>query len=224
MLARHDLVWLSAAGWEHAAARAPASARDAVLRWARAGWPAVATRPRHDLAPGRVALGLALPPRLEDGAKPRIAIEADARDIGDTRAALPLAQALRSVPAAWRQPLTTLLDDARQAGVAPRVYGSVAFQALTGQAYLSPTSDIDLLLQPRTHEQYHGILAVLARHAQALPLDGEIVFPQGQAVAWKVLLLDATPGARVLAKSMHAVALVSVDSLLASLDTEPCTA
>jgi phosphoribosyl-dephospho-CoA transferase len=223
MLARHDLVWLSPAGWEHAAALAHAGEREAITDWGRAGWPAVATRPPHELRPGHVALGLALPPRARDGAKPRIAIQAATSAIADTRPAIELAPVLRTVPREWRQPLAALLDDAGEAGVELRVYGSVAFQALTGQRYLSATSDIDLLLQPGTHAQYHSALALLARHARALPLDGEIVFPDGRAVAWKELLRVSDPQARVLAKSMHAVALVGVGSLLASLDTEPCT-
>ena len=104
-----------------------------------------------------------------------------------------------------------------------RVYGSVAFQALTGQAYLTAASDIDLLLAPRTLEQYRCALALLARHARALPLDGEILFPQGRAVAWKELLRVPDATAQVLAKSMHAVSLVTVASLLANLSTDTCT-
>lgn len=231
MLARHDLVWLSPAGWEHAAALAPAlahpGARDAVLRWGRARWPAVATRVPPDLPPGLangdVALGLALPPAASDGAKARLAFVARTVDIAASRAALPLARAIRTVPDTWRPALSVLLDDAVGAGLGLRVYGSVAFQALTGQAYLTAASDIDLLLAPRTIGQYRCALALLAGHARALPLDGEIVFPRGQAVAWKELLRAAGARAPVLAKSLHAVSLVTVDSLLASLSTETCT-
>lgn len=227
MLARHELVWLSPAGWEHAAALAPPGARDAILRWGRARWPAVATRvppalvPK--LAPGDVALGLALPPTAGDGAKPRIAFVARTADIAASRAALPLARAIRTVPDAWRPALSVLLDEAGSAGLDLRVYGSVAFQALTGQPCLTAASDIDLLLAPRTIGQYRCALALLARHTRSLPLDGEIVFPSGQAVAWKELL--RVPGAKapVLAKSVHAVALVTLDSLLESLSTDTCT-
>jgi phosphoribosyl-dephospho-CoA transferase len=129
---------------------------------------------------------------------------------------------LPAVPDRWRPPLSALIADARRAGLDLRVYGSVAFQALTGQAYLTAASDIDLLLAPRTVEQYRYALALLARHAHALPLDGEIVFPQGPAVAWKELLRVRGPGARVLAKSTDAVSLRSVESLVASLEPDLC--
>lgn len=220
---RHDLVWLSPSGWERAAEFAPAGARAAVRRWGRAGWPAVATRAPHDLAPGHLPLGLALPPRAEDGARPRIALSARRCDSAAIEPALSLAQALPVMPTAWRRPLLVLIEDARRAGLDLRVYGSVAWQTLTGQGYLRPSSDIDLLLQPRTREQYRGALSLLARHAGAAPLDGEIVFPQDRAVAWKELLLVAGTGERVLSKSMHGIALVTMDSLLASFTPDPCT-
>ncbi|MDB5749212.1 MAG: mdcG [Massilia sp.] len=225
-LARHDLVWLSPAGWEHAAALAHPGVRDAVLRWGQARWPAVATRISPALAPGppvHLPLGLSLPPRARDGAKARIALVARAGDIARSRAPLPFAQAIGAVPDAWRLHSGMLLDDAGRAGLDLRVYGSVALQALTGQAYLTPASDIDLLLAPRSIGQYRCALALLARHARALPLDGEILFPGGQAVAWKELLRAPDAKARVLAKSMHVVSLVTVDSLLASLSTDTCT-
>lgn len=226
-LARHNLVWLSQAGWKHAAAMAPPGARDArdaIMRWGRARWPAVATRVPPGLAPGDVALGLALPPSTSGSAKPRIAFIARMADIAETCPALPLAQALPAVPEAWRGPLTALLDDAGSANLDPRVYGSVAFEAVTGQGYLTHASDIDLLLAPRTQPAYRCALGLLERHARLLPLDGEIVFPQGWAVAWKELLRAPGATARVLAKSLHGVELMTVGSLLAALSTDTCTA
>ncbi|MFC5460965.1 malonate decarboxylase holo-[acyl-carrier-protein] synthase [Massilia niabensis] len=229
-LARHNLVWLSQAGWERAAALAAPGARDAgdaraaIMRWGRARWPAVATRVPPGLAPGDVPLGLALPPSASDGAKPRIAFIAHMADIADTCPALPLAQALPAVPEAWRGPLTALLDEAGNARLDVRVYGSVALQALTGQGYLTAASDIDLLLAPRTLEAYRCALGLLARHALLLPLDGEIVFPQGWTVAWKELLHLPGATARVLAKSLRGAELVTVGSLLAALRTDRCTA
>lgn len=215
-LVRHDLAWLRPRGWERACAAAPAAARAAIADWAGHDWPAVVTRRPAGLAPGQVALALALPPR-PDGCKPRIALAADAADIDRTAPALPLADAIAAAPSCRRPALVSLDEEARAGGLLLRVYGSLAFQALTGQACLSAASDIDLLLHPATPARYREALALLARHARALPLDGELVFANAQAVAWKELLPRPDRHARVLAKSLHGVALVTVGSLLATL-------
>jgi phosphoribosyl-dephospho-CoA transferase len=225
MFSRHDLVWLTARGWERACAEAPAAAREAIAAWGRAGWPAVVTRPPAALAPGRVALGIALPPHAADGSKPRIALGAALDEVERSTPPLALRDAIATAPRGWQAALSTLAGKAASAGLDLRVYGSLAFQTLTGQAYVRAGSDIDLLLHPASAKDYRHALALLTRHARGLPMDGEIVFGKGQAVAWKELAMAADGRARVLAKSLHGIALVSVDSLLASLDeAQPCTA
>jgi phosphoribosyl-dephospho-CoA transferase len=225
MFSRHDLAWLTPRGWERACAGAPAGACEAIASWGRAGWPAVVTRAHADPGPGRVALGIALPPRPADGSKPRIALSSAVGDIGRTCPALALADAIEAAPSGWQKALAALDEEAADAGLDLRVYGSLAFQALTGQAYVTATSDIDLLLHPAAAPDYRHALALLARHARILPLDGEIVCGGGQAVAWKELAAAQHGQARVLAKSLQGIALVTVDSLLASLDEDvPCSA
>jgi len=225
MFSRHDLAWLTPRGWEHALAGAPLGARDAIAAWGRAGWPAVVTRAHAGLGPAQVALGIALPPQPADGSKPRIALTCGFKEIDRTGPALALADAIGAAPSGWRTALKALDEQAADAGCALRVYGSLAFQASTGQAYVSATSDIDLLLHPASAHNYRLALALLARHARVLPLDGEIVFGAGQAVAWKELAAAPHGQARVLAKSLRGIALVTVDSLLASLGEDmPCSA
>ncbi|MGJ9416723.1 malonate decarboxylase holo-[acyl-carrier-protein] synthase [Massilia sp. CMS3.1] len=223
MFSRHELVWLSARGWERACAAAPPASRAAIACWGAAGWPAVVTRRPASLEAGQVALGIALPPR-PDGSKPRIGVHADAADIVRTHAPMRLGHAIPTAPGPWRTALASLDDEAGRAGLALRVYGSLAFQALTGQPYVSATSDIDLLLHPATPAEYQRALALLARHTQALPLDGELAFAGGYAVAWKELAACPHGQARVLAKSLHGVSLVTIDALLAaSSEDAPCT-
>ena len=225
MFSRHELAWLTPRGWERASAGAPASAREAMANWGRAGWPAVVTRAHADLGPEQVALGIALPPRPADGSKPRIALGSAVGDVERTGPALALADAVGAAPAGWQTALKALDKEGADAGLDLRVYGSLAFQALTGQAYVTARSDIDLLLHPATALDYRHALALLARHARVLPLDGEIIFGGGRAVAWKELASAQHGQARVLAKSLHGIALVTVDSLLASLGEElPCSA
>ena len=224
MLSRHDLAWLTPRGWERASRHAEAGARRDIAGWGRAGWPAVVTRAHADLGPGQVALGIALPPLASDGSKPRIALSCAAGDFDRTGPALALADAIDAAPSGWRKALAVLDEEAADAGLDLRVYGSLAFQSLTGQAYVTATSDIDLLLHPATALGYRQALALLARHACVLPLDGEIVFGGGDAVAWKELAGAQCGQARVLAKSLQGIALVRVDSLLAGLGELPCSA
>ena len=218
MFARHDLVWLTSRGWQRTRATAPAATLERLDTWRDAGWPAVVRRAEVDLAPGEVAIGFALPPGAEG--KVRIGCRVELADIGRRTRALPLVGALDVAPAPWREALATLERQAAAAGLGLAVYGSLALQALTGQSYLTATSDIDLLLRPLNRAQLMTGLDLLARYAALLPLDGVVVFPDGRAVAWKELrgAFDRAPGTRVLAKSLQRVGLVPPDELLATLE------
>jgi len=222
MFARHDLVWLTERGWQRVHAGAPLDAIGALERWRDGGWPAVVRRAEADQPPNEVAVGFALPPRPDDGTKLRVACRVELADIGRRTRALPLVGALDAVPDAWREGLAALERQAADAGLGLAVYGSVALQALTGQPYLTPTSDIDLLLRPLGRAQLGAGLDLLAAHAGALPLDGEVVFPDGRAVAWKELraALAGVPGARVLAKGLERVALVAPQELMATFEEQ----
>lgn len=219
MYARHSLAWLSAQGWRDAIAAAAPEHAGALRQWQRAGHPCIVRR--RDAAAGVdvVCLGVALPPAA-DGRKPRIALRVNGADVARSRTPLPLAAVLDmpALPAAWRAPLAALLDDARDAGIELRVYGSAALQALTGLAYLRAGSDIDVLFQPAGTAQLRDGVALLARHTARLPLDGEIVFPSAQAVAWKEWHAAGASQARVLAKLADGVRLATRDELCAALE------
>jgi phosphoribosyl-dephospho-CoA transferase len=96
-------------------------------------------------------------------------------------------------------------------------------QTLTGDRYLGAGSDVDLLLRPANAAQLDAGLALVARHAQNLPLDGEIEFPSGHAVSWKEWLgTDAQAqrsADRVLAKHLVTVALLRRDELRGQFGT-----
>jgi phosphoribosyl-dephospho-CoA transferase len=223
MFARHDLVWLTQRGWQHALATAPANCAAAINSWREAAWPAVVRRADVGLPPGQLSIGIALPPD-KHGAKTRIACRVPADQVRQHLPPLPLAQAIAAAPGPWRPLLAALERQAAAHGLALRVYGSVALQALTGQAYLTATSDIDLLLHPVTLAQWRSGLDLLNSHARRLPLDGEIVFQGAQAVAWKELsgALGGAAGARVLVKHMRGVSLVALDDLLATMKDDVC--
>ncbi len=222
MFARHDLVWLTHRGWERVRAGAPHDARAALDAWRDAGWPAVVRRAETELAASEVAIGFAMPPRAADGGKLRVACRVELSDVKRRTRALPLVGALDAVPETWREGLARLEQEAAGAGLGLAVYGSVALEALTGQHYLRPESDIDLLLRPISRAQLMAGLELLAVHAESLPLDGEVVFPDGRAVSWKELraAFGSAPGTRVLAKALERVMLVKPEELIATLEDE----
>jgi phosphoribosyl-dephospho-CoA transferase len=242
---RHDLVWLSRDGWAAVQAQAgptdhaPASDFGAVARWRANDWPLVLRRRPPELADTQMALGLPLPP-APDGSKRRFACVVDTRMAARWQAPLTLAEAAHAAPARWQAGLQALLADCTRTAAAlprrpfaagdgavplcPRVFGSLAMQALTGLSYLRAESDLDLLLAPESRAELAAALALLQRHAASLPLDGEIVFPGGVAVAWREYATAAASslvGARVLVKDENGVHLATRESLEASLGP-PC--
>jgi phosphoribosyl-dephospho-CoA transferase len=211
MFSRHELVWLTAQGWDAALERALPAQHAAIEQWRREDWPTVVRRADIGLAAGQVSLGIPLPP-TPDGVKGRIALNASVIDIARRSPALALADAARVAPEHWWPALDVLA-----ASLPLRAYGSLAMQAVTGQTYLTPSSDIDLLFFPAGADALHAGLALLEHHAATLPLDGEIVFPSGAAVAWKEWLVAGRNQARVLVKDAGAVRLAPMAELMASL-------
>jgi phosphoribosyl-dephospho-CoA transferase len=213
---RHMLVWLNQAGWRAAGAAQPQH-KTALLQWAAQDLPVVVRRMDANLGDDVVCLGLPLPPDA-DGRKVRIALSARLDDVEKVSRAVVLRSSLRAA-GPWRERLSALCDEAEALDL--RVFGSLAMQALTGLTYVSPASDVDLLFQPTCRQQLDDGVALLARHAQHLPLDGEIVFPDGGAVSWKEWRMAMTHPAKVLVKEMHTVRLADTASLLATLAPQP---
>lgn len=214
-LERHTLVWLSEQGWQAVLRAAQPQHRAALTLWQGQDWPAVVRRFDIDAPPDDVCLGLPLPPDEDTGEKVRISLRAQTVDISRTSPAVELRAALRSA-GPWREALTAL--ERETAHLHLRIYGSMAMQSLTGLLYLTPSSDIDILFHPRSREELHDGVALLSRHATHVPLDGEIVFPGGQAVSWKEWRMAMDNPARVIVKELHAVRLVDTASLLATLE------
>ena len=210
MLNRHDLAWLTDAGWDAAMAGAHPTHREVFEQWRDAGWPAVVRRDDAAAKGKAVSLGIALPPQA-DGVKPRIALLADPDHIANSSRPLALEQAITEAPVAWLPGLERFRDASR--GLSMRVYGSLALQAITGLAYLRATSDIDLLFAPRTMAELAAGLDLLRSHGDKLPLDGELLFPSGAAVAWREWLQAGAGAGRVLVKERSAARLVPAADL-----------
>ncbi|MGU7775574.1 malonate decarboxylase holo-[acyl-carrier-protein] synthase [Burkholderia sp. MR1-5-21] len=184
-LRRHTLVTLTAAGWAALFARDPALAADApVRRWAECGWPLVVRR----ALPGEtgVPLGMPLPP---SAGKRRIALSVDAGALASVGAPPAFAAVLDAAPAAWRQPLRELDALGARCGVAGRVFGSLAWQALTGERYLTDSSDLDVVFAlpdpARAATLLDGLAAIDAR--APMRVDGELLRDDGAGVNWREL-------------------------------------
>ncbi|SMF24223.1 phosphoribosyl-dephospho-CoA transferase [Azospirillum oryzae] len=169
-------------------------------------------RGRPEDGAGELRLGLATPD------KRRIGLHVAAEAVADRLDPLPLAEAVESAPQAWRAMLAELVRRAQALGVRPAVYGSLAWQQRTGLAYVRPDSDIDLLFAPRDRRQLDGLLDLLAAMGEGSPrLDGEILLPDGAAVAWREL---AGRPDRLLVKGPAEVSLRDLPSVLALFDRE----
>jgi phosphoribosyl-dephospho-CoA transferase len=98
-------------------------------------------------------------------------------------------------------------------GAVPRVYGGYGWQVLSGEAYVHPGSDLDLLIEVADIGAARAALPLLQQARLPCRLDGEFVFPDGDAVAWRELASAARGTAdRVLVKSRSGARLVGFDA------------
>ncbi len=220
MFYRHNRVWLNASGWQRACAAANKENLSELERWAANDWPLTVRRSESMLPADSLGLGLALPPDVQTSLKTRIPLTVNLNEITQHEPPLLLTAVASVMPPAWKDACTDLTHDLIGAQLELRVYGSLALQAITGLPYLTATSDIDVLLYPRTHAQLRQGLHLLHIYAQRLPLDGEIVFPSGCAVAWKEWVEAVRGSHKVMVKSMANLNLMNVDALLSELEEQ----
>jgi phosphoribosyl-dephospho-CoA transferase len=220
VLQRHTRVWPSAGGYASLASQCrDSTARAALELWSARGWPLVVRRADDDdLRSGdTIAVGLALPPSL---GKQRLKFQLIRDDVAMHAAPLTLDDVIGSVPdPRFQRTLMPLVRAAAREHRALRLFGSAAWQAQTGLDYMHVDSDLDLLAEPSTRQGLDSAIAFLARAERdiAMRLDGEIVFPGGDAVAWREWR-EAKDANRVIAKNVAGVALVSRNDLLKRFD------
>lgn len=207
-LPRHDFVRLRA-DWACSLLSPLAGPERALIAdWTAAGRPLVVARRQPDDASGTLRLGLALPD------KRRIGVHLGCDAIAG-RAPPPLL-ADAPLPASWRSALTALAAAAVAVGSPARIYGSLAWQTLTGLDYVRPDrSDVDLLFAPGDAPSLARLAALLRPLADGHHprLDGEIVLPGGLAVAWREWL----GGGSILVKAPGAVFLADAAALTARM-------
>jgi phosphoribosyl-dephospho-CoA transferase len=190
---RHDWVWVG---------------REALLpdlaevrrHWA-AGHPFILGRDAPSTGKDCLRLGLALPGRR------RLGFDLEASEVTRRSAPWSLGEVLPCLPPSWLPGLRSLASAFEAIEIKAGVYGSAAWQALTGLAYLREDSDLDLLLEPGSAPRWRLVLELLqAREGVPPRLDGEVLLPGGGAVAWREAASDSPT---LLVKSLTDVALVA---------------
>jgi len=220
VLCRHQLVRLNQAGWAAVHANVwDDTARDCLAHWSAQHLPLVVTRQRAGLTDEQIALGLPAPLQWQ---RRRLALHVA---LGGVRYfdEFPGAAAVTSLlPAAARNAWLNLLTALAAVGAAPRVYGSFGWQRITGLPYLHAGSDLDLRVSVSDAAMADAVAAAMHAPAFATPrLDGEIVFPDGSAVAWREWRAWRERRVdRILVKRLRAVAMETDDVWLG--EQQPC--
>lgn len=219
--ARHDLVWLQAGAAIKVRPLPCAGTIDAeaqLAEWIDAGRPLVFARQPSELPPGRLLLGLPLPP---SAGKHRIACEVPTALVERRAPPPPLAAIAALLPDTWQSALQALGRDAAITATGPRAFGSAAMQAVTGMQCLTEQSDLDLLLTPPDRDAALRALDALARIdclGDGPRLDGEMLDATGRAANWRELLGNAP---QVLFKHVDRIGLIAREDFLAACGGSP---
>ena len=208
---RHARVWLDPETWRsRLLAEVDEASLTALDDWIVRGRSLVARR--RDSGSEACFVGVVLPPRH---GQRRVPLVVDPRAVVRVAPPLLLGDAVDAAPADWRVALADLVQRGRDAGTAFRVYGSLAWQAVSGETYVGPMSDVDLLWQARDVDHVRRVLRLLttweAEHG--LRADGELSLANGDGVAWRELTGSAR---RVLVKHQDRVSLQPSPLLLAN--------
>jgi phosphoribosyl-dephospho-CoA transferase len=187
---RHDLIFVCPGAWRSLLQQHSDLASDRLVAgWVDSGWPLIGRRGMCSEAQG-VALGLPLPPFA---GKRRLAFLMQPAEIVSMTPPPTLTAGRRVAPDAWQDTLDALDQLASQHAVEARIFGSLAWRALTGLDYLTSNSDLDLLLHVRRDTNLRRVAAGIAAIEASAPmrLDGEFVRDDGAAVNWREIQADA---------------------------------
>ena len=182
---RHRLVRLSVEGWNAVLARPwDAQARDCLMHWATHRLPLVVTRQTADVGDrDLVALGLPAPGRWT---RRRLALHVPRASVSrfEEFPGLDVVRAL--LPPSARAAARTLQAGLMACDATAHVYGSYGWQALTGLDHVRAGSDLDVWVAVRDAAHADTVADRLRSFATEQPrLDGELMFPDGAAVAWR---------------------------------------
>ncbi len=193
---RHDLVWLK-----------PHSFYNKSLKTWLENFPCVVAR-SDNLAPGYFHASICF--SSEKTPDSRFSFAVNKEDV--IRQSPPLSLE-KVVKACNLSSLQSTCDALNSLGYNPCVYGSFAWQVITGKVYTSKTSDIDLLLYIQNKGQLDNLkpLLIEAQNALDRTIDGELIFDGDYATAWREWY---SSNDKVLVKTINNVFLVSKHDIL----------
>lgn len=209
-LARNHLVWIDALAWKQIEDRAwDPQAQEVLAHWRAHNLPLVVCRQRAENTPDQVCLGLPAP---KQWARRRLALTVSLNSITVCAAFPQFLQVARANH--WGQAALDLGLALSNSGVPAHVYGSHGWQFLTDLPYLHAESDIDLSLSANDFDTACQVLQQLAAAKLPWRIDGEIVFPAGQAIAWRELQqLVAGQTSQVMVKDRHGIRLAALEEV-----------
>ena len=220
---RHDLLHVAPDVWASAVAQRPALADLPLLEhWAQREWPVIVRRRAEGEDPGMVPVGVPLPPAA---GKCRVALVLPPGGILQRSPPPLLGAAAKVADEGWQATIAALLALGTRTGVEPSAFGSLLWEHLTGLAYLSPQSDLDVLWPVPENFDVLSLVFGIGQVQRDAPIriDGEVIFPDGSAVNWRELWNAyraanrsghwAEDRATVLAKTMEGVRLLDIASL-----------
>ena len=220
-LRRHDLAYLHAdARVEFATRSLPEAAERWVSQWLADGRPLVVCRQRmrENGAESDVDLGICLPNHL---GRQKLACRVRSAAVARVERPISVEQLNGVLQSEACSAMTRLASAAQRLGVSVGVYGSTAWECLSGASYRRSESDIDLICDVAQRDTLPAWLRALQRSAEDVDgrLDGEVRFPDGKAVAWRELsnAFQSSGAARVMFKGLRDVGFASLDSLLAGM-------
>jgi phosphoribosyl-dephospho-CoA transferase len=207
-LRRHQLVRLTSAGWSTILLRTwDEQARACLTHWATHRLPLVVTRQSPDAVDdGGIALGLPSPARWD---RRRLSLQVPHAAVLRFDEFPRLLEVQRLLPPSGQRPARKLLEALDTCGATARVFGSYGWQAITDLAHVRPESDLDLWVAVDGMKQADAVAHALQSFSATKPqLDGELVFGDGAAVAWREWIEWRAGRARaVMVKRLDGVAL-----------------
>lgn len=207
-LHRHQLARLSTDGWAAVLDRPwDAQARGCLAHWASHQLPLVVTRqPADATADGWIALGLPAPARWD---RRRLALQVPHAAVHGLGEFPRLADVQELLPPPARGAVRELLGRLEASHAAARVFGSFGWQAISGLDHVRDESDLDLSIPVEGAAHADAVVGALGSFEAERPrLDGELMFADGAAVAWREWRAWRAGSARaVLVKRLDGVCL-----------------
>jgi phosphoribosyl-dephospho-CoA transferase len=182
--------------------------------------PGIVCAPKGPLPEGYVQLGVSFPFR-DDGARVRAAFALPPERIGQAHSPYDVFERLQPTAFEGAAALVALCELCRSHGVEAGLFGSAALQILTGLAYLESSSDVDVVVRPRSCARLrllHAGLSGLRRDHQR-KFDVEVTLPNGLGVKLDELMSSTST---VLGRGIDGVRLLDRAAVGRALDQSEC--